>query len=131
MSTVLRPPPARQRIPAAGLPRRPAAPPGPAHGRARWLTRPDSSGRGELVLAVETKAGLVERLYHTEAVIDAGEIVGWQLTRASDPGKVYHIDTRTGTADWLCDCGDCVFRNRRCKHAGGLAAALEKIGWGV
>ena len=123
MSTVTLPPPARQR--------RPAVPLGPAHGRARWLTRPDSHGVGQLVLSVETKAGLVERLYDTAAVIDAGEIVGWELRPGGKPGTAYHIDTRTGTGDWLCDCGDCVFRNRRCKHAGGLAEALAKIGWGV
>ena len=41
-------------------------------------------------------------------------------------GTNYDIDV-TGS-DWICDCPDASYRQRECKHAKALRAALVKIG---
>jgi hypothetical protein len=115
MSTVTLPRPIRQHKP---LP--------PVRGSARWLTRPDGRGRGQLV--IHTEAG-VDRLYAVEPVVDGGAVVGWAFTRLGS-GEVYHVNVQA--ADWSCDCPAYTFtaHNRGpCKHVSALRAALLAIGW--
>jgi len=98
----------------------------PTSGSARWLTRPDSAGAGQLVL--RTAAG-IDRLYQTAALLDQGRLVGWSLTRLGT-GETYHLDTSAEA--WSCDCPAFTFTAHKrgpCKHILGLAAALRKIGW--
>ena len=105
MSTVTLPRPIRQHKP---LP--------PVRGSARWLTRPDGRGRGQLVI-------------HTEAVLDKGVLRGWALARLGS-GEVYHVNCEA--ADWSCDCPAFTFTAHRrgpCKHVSALRAALLAIGW--
>jgi hypothetical protein len=91
------------------------------------VKRPGPDCAGELALRT---GGGVEQLYRVSPVVDRRPdeggfvLLGWRLERLGKPGTVYHIDTNTGTADWLCDCPDCVYRQRACKHALGLREAL-------
>jgi hypothetical protein len=51
---------------------------------------------------------------------EAGQAQGYRLEKPD--GTAYDIDT-TGR-DWLCDCPDATYRQRECKHAKALRAAL-------
>ena len=54
-----------------------------------------------------------------------GAIQGFGL--AKDDDEVYSIDTTTGFG-WVCDCADCQFRDRECKHIKAVRAALAHAG---
>ena len=49
-----------------------------------------------------------------------GRALGYRLERRD--GTAYDIDA-TGP-DWQCDCPDATYRQRECKHARALRAAL-------
>ncbi len=82
----------------------------PATGTCRWLRRPDASGRGRVCIN------------DVEYVILVAE-TGVQLTHT-----VPNVQAGTGyslPADLTsCDCPDCTFRDRMCKHARAIRALL-------
>jgi hypothetical protein len=57
-----------------------------------------------------------------------GAIQGFGL--AKDDDEVYSIDTASGFG-WVCDCADCQFRNRECKHIKAVRTALAHAGIAV
>jgi hypothetical protein len=83
----------------------PARKPVKPSGSCRWLRRID-----------DTKTGLLEingQLYGVVAVDG-----GYQLVKPD--GTVYDVDGTT----WSCTCPDATWRQRECKHAKALRAAL-------
>jgi len=99
----------------------------PATGKVRWLNRPSGPTLfGRFVVSVETKRGTVEAEYDIAAVTDKdGKVIGLGL--AKDDDTIYHIDISQPWG-WTCDCGDCQFRNRECKHIRAARVALTVAG---
>jgi hypothetical protein len=54
-----------------------------------------------------------------------GVVVGYGL--AKDDDEIHSIDVTAGFG-WVCDCGDCQYRNRECKHIRAVRAALAQSG---
>jgi hypothetical protein len=64
-----------------------------------------------------------QKLYWVGAIVDAGHIVGLTL-RAFGTGTLYRV-TFDGVT-WECDCPDCTYRERHCKHVVALHDALTR-----
>jgi hypothetical protein len=101
----------------------------PATGAAKWAS-PDpvtalcNGGAAALVITSQTKAGPVVIGYVVQPILDNGERVGWRLEKAEDDDPaVYQLPADLSS----CTCADHTFRERPCKHMGGLRAALQRI----
>ena len=89
----------------------------PVSGVCKWLRRPDVFDIGVLLINGQQ--------YVVETLLDSNiNHAGYRLTK--DDQTTYDIDT-TGK-DWLCSCPDATYRERECKHAKALRAALKAIG---
>jgi hypothetical protein len=93
------------------------------------LTLQQALDSGDALLSLHTDDGctnyLVQRLTDPE-----GETVGYRMMKLTDfivDRQVYDIDISSGFG-WICDCADCQFRNRECKHIRSLRAALTQNG---
>ena len=96
----------------------------PVTGSVRWL-RPLILGKTLGRIAI-TNANHETTEYDLGAFTDKdGAIQGFGL--AKDDDEVYAIDTTAGFG-WVCDCADCQFRNRECKHIKAVRAALAHAG---
>lgn len=95
----------------------------PVSGKVRWL-RPLIPGK-QLGRISITNANGVATEYDVGAHLDGERIVGFGL--AKDDDEVYAIDAGQWYG-WTCDCGDCQFRNRECKHIKAVRAALAAAG---
>jgi hypothetical protein len=96
----------------------------PVTGSVRWL-RPLVLGKTLGRIAI-TNANHETTEYDIGAFTDRDGIVqGFGL--AKDDDEVYAIDTTAGFG-WVCDCADCQFRNRECKHIKAVRAALAHAG---
>jgi hypothetical protein len=81
---------------------------------------------GAAVLAV-TKGDDSDRdvtLYWAQAILDAGKVVCIDLTKFGT-GEKYRVGIDGDR--WECDCPDCCYRTRICKHIGGLRDALSYL----
>jgi len=91
-----------------------------------------------LYMRVETKAGPVETYYFVQQVRDeeSTQCVGYRLHKEDANGKIvetHFVDITWGCTQpeaWVCDCKSARFGRsaKPCKHARGLAAALNRIG---
>jgi hypothetical protein len=98
--------------------------PKPVTGSVRWL-RPLVIGKTLGRIAI-TNANNETTEYDIGAFTDNdGALQGFGL--AKDDDEVYSIDTTAGFG-WTCDCADCQFRSRECKHIKAVRAALAKAG---
>lgn len=96
----------------------------PVTGSVRWL-RPLVIGKQSGRISI-TNANNQTTEYDLGAFTDKdGAIRGFGLAKNDD--EVYAIDT-TGGFGWVCDCADCQFRNRECKHIKAVHAALAHAG---
>lgn len=95
----------------------------PVAGKVRWL-RPLIVGKTLGRLAITNASGLTTE-YDIGAHLDGERIVGFGL--AKDDDEVYAIDA-SQSYGWTCDCGDCQFRARECKHIKAVRAALASAG---
>ena len=96
----------------------------PVTGSVRWL-RPLVLGKTLGRIAI-TNASDETTEYDIGAFTDNdGALQGFVL--AKDDDDVYSIDTTAGFG-WVCDCADCQFRNRECKHIKAVRAALAHAG---
>jgi hypothetical protein len=66
--------------------------------------------------------GDAEQLYWLGAITSGGKIVGLSL-RKFGTGQVYQL-AYDGAA-WSCDCPDCTFRERDCKHLLAVSDAFR------
>lgn len=99
----------------------------PVTGSVRWL-RPLIIGK-QLGRISITNANNQTTEYDLGAFTDKdGVIQGFGL--AKDDDEVYAIDNASGFG-WVCDCADCQFRNRECKHIKAVRAALAHVGINV
>ena len=101
----------------------------PVRGSAVWvkpLLLP--GGLGRLRITAHTKRGPVTAGYDVEATYspDGRRLLGFSL--ATDSDDIYSIDITWGEGQWVCDCGDCCFRSRECKHSLALRAVLIAAG---
>jgi hypothetical protein len=93
----------------------------PAHGTARWLTRPNGRREGG-VLAINGTA------YEVLPLFDGEVLVGYRLLKAD--ATMYDIET-AGPRGWTCDCPDATFHPERpggCKHVQALKVVLRAAG---
>ena len=96
----------------------------PVTGSVRWL-HPLIIGK-QLGRISITNANNQTTDYDLGAFTDKdGVIQGFGL--AKDDDEVYAIDT-ANSFGWVCDCADCQFRNRECKHIKAVRAALAHAG---
>jgi hypothetical protein len=96
----------------------------PVTGSVRWL-RPLVLGKTLGRISI-TNANHETTEYDIGAFTDNdGALQGFGL--AKDDDEVYSIDTTTGFG-WTCDCADCQFRNRECKHIKAVRAAHAHAG---
>jgi hypothetical protein len=94
------------------------------------LPLPAALDAGEAMLSIIPEHGeptnyLVQRLADPD-----GQTVGFRLLRLAAyivDRKLYDIDV-TGGFGLRCDCPDCEFRSRECKHIRSLRAALAAAG---
>jgi hypothetical protein len=83
---------------------------------------------GVLTITAPTRRGPVSADYTVSVHFDdRGHEVGYQLVHQGNH-NVYDISTEWGLDQWECDCGDCLFRSRLCKHSRGLQQALRAVG---
>jgi hypothetical protein len=75
------------------------------------------------VLTIHGPAG--ESLYWCGVITDRGKIVGLTLRKFAT-GQLYRIACDGLT--WECDCPDCCYRQRDCKHLLALRDALTRRG---
>ncbi len=98
----------------------------PVTGTVRWLRPLVIGGQlGRFAITVETTKGTVTTEYDVQAFLDGERVVGFGL--AKDDDEVHTVDVSQWFG-WTCDCADCQFRNRACKHIRGLRAALTHAG---
>jgi hypothetical protein len=92
------------------------------------LTLAQALDSGDALLTVHTDCCtnyLVQRLTDPD-----GETVGFRMMKLTDyiaDYMIYDIDIASAFG-WICDCPDCQFRNRECKHIRSLRAALTQNG---
>ena len=99
----------------------------PVTGRVRWL-RPLILGKTLGRIAI-TNANNETTEYDIGAFTSKdGALQGFGLAKNDD--EVYSIDATSGFG-WVCDCADCQFRNRECKHIKAVRAALAHAGIAV
>jgi hypothetical protein len=98
----------------------------PITGSVRWL-RPLVLGKTLGRLAITNASGVVTE-YDVHAFLDGDRLTGFGLAKNDD--AIYCIDV-SGSWGWTCDCADCQFRSRECKHIRGLRAALAHAGINV
>lgn len=99
----------------------------PVGGSVRWL-RPLIAGKTLGRIRITNAEGKGTE-YDLDAFTDAaGRIIGYGL--AKDDDDIHAIDVVASTG-WTCDCPDCQFRNRECKHIKALRAALAEAGLGA
>jgi hypothetical protein len=115
-----------QSVPCRVPPRKPSSPrrPLPPVQATGELTTGIDTGLADLfaeaaVLTIHSPTG--QGLYWLGAITDAGKIVGLQL-RKFGTGELYRITF--GGARWECDCPDCTYRQRDCKHLIAVRDAL-------
>ncbi len=87
----------------------------PVSGTCRWIRR---LGDGD------TKSGLLEINGTPYAIITLefqGQTTGYRILKAG--GTTYDVDTEW----WTCTCPDSTYRQRECKHAKALRAALAAV----
>ena len=83
----------------------------PVSGTCQWLV-PINPEIGVGALAINGKP------YVVTVLKDGNNTVGYRLEKPDS--KTYEIDAQT----WECNCPDATFRERQCKHALALRAAL-------
>lgn len=96
----------------------------PVTGNVRWI-RPLIPGKQLGRIAITNANGQGEEYDLGFFLDNDGCIVGIGL--AKDDDTVYAIDTAAGFG-WECDCADCQFRHRECKHIKAVRVALTKSG---
>ncbi len=85
----------------------------PVQGKCRWLVRIGETGVGALEISGKP--------YVVSVLTDGNKTVGYRLEKPD--GKSYEIDAQS----WECSCPDATFRERECKHAKALRAALAAV----
>src|SRR5262249_46215949 len=94
-------------------------------GKCRWVT-PYENGKG--YLAIPANDGAMIDYAVTELHPDpCCAMRAWELENIID-GKIYHVHEPATGQPFMCDCPDCTYRQRECKHAKALRAALKAIG---
>jgi hypothetical protein len=92
-------------------------------GSCKWVKRMVlPRGLGRLSITSHTTRGPVVQEYDVGAHLDqAGRVTGYRLVKDDDEG--YDVSA----ADWTCTCADSTYRQRECKHARAMRAALARL----
>jgi hypothetical protein len=99
------------------------------HGVCRWVGGAPSPARlaagGALLLIAP--AGKEPSFYFVQTHKDNEKAVGYRLTKIDAPEKTASYDVEATPHGLRCDCPDATYRDRECKHAAALKAALARL----